>query len=82
MAYTRQKTLRTSSHKKLIALLKEQRRKAGMSQKQVSELIGWPQSHFSKMETGERRLDVIEFIQICKALKADPQEIVAELTGI
>ena len=31
-----------------------------------------PQSFVAKYEGGERRVDVVEFIEICKAIEADP----------
>lgn len=42
-------------------------------------MLGRPQSFVSKYEGGERRLDVIEFIEVCEALKAKPQAIINAL---
>ena len=50
-----------------------------MTQAQLAARLGRPQSFISKVETGERRLDVIEFLQLAKALKIDPVRIVADL---
>lgn len=38
-----------------------------------------PQSFVAKYEGGERRLDVVEFIEVCEALGVDPHGIVAKL---
>lgn len=42
--------------------------------------LGRPQSFVSKYETGERRLDVIEFLEVADALTLDPASIIAALT--
>lgn len=50
--------------------------KAGRAyQLHVAQRLKRPQPFVSKYESGERRLDVLEFIQICKAMKADALEI-------
>ena len=48
------------------------RRDRGLSQVQVAELLGRPQSFVSKYERGERRLDVIEFLEVATTLGVDP----------
>jgi transcriptional regulator with XRE-family HTH domain len=48
------------------------RREAGLSQVEVAELLGRPQTFVSKYEVGERRLDVPEFVAIARALSFDP----------
>lgn len=61
--------------KALRELLKELRRdKAGLTQTELSGMLGKPQSYVSKYETGERNLDYIEVIEICKALDISPQK--------
>ena len=51
-----------------IAKLRRARRERGLSQKAFGELIGKEQSFVSKVETCERRLDVIEAAKWCKTL--------------
>lgn len=50
-----------------------------MTQTEVANKLGKPQSFVSKYESGERRLDVIEFIEICKSLDIDPIKIIREI---
>jgi len=67
------KTLRSSGHKALLAVLVASRREAGLTQRQLAERLKMPPSVIGKIETGERRLDVVEFVAIAKALKMDPR---------
>lgn len=67
------KTLRTKGHRALIAVLVASRREAGLTQAQVAERLGKPSSYIAKIEIGERRLDVVEFTAIAKALRLDPR---------
>ena len=69
------KSLHTEGHARLIALLREQRLHACLTQQQVADALGVPQSFVAKYEGGERRLDVLEFIEAAKALQADPTEM-------
>ena len=55
--------------------------RAGLTQVQLAKKLRRPQSFVSKYETGERRLDVVEFLEIAKALSADPADLIRELVG-
>ena len=57
------------------------RKKAGLSQLELAEKLGKPQSFVSKYERGERRLDVIEFFQVAEALRIDPFEFLKRIHG-
>jgi len=61
------------------AALIEARQNYGLTQQEVASRIGKPQSHVSKYESGERRLDVVEFLGVCKVLGADPASILKKL---
>lgn len=69
---------RRDEHNQLRHALLEARRKKGLTQVEVAESLNKPQSFVSKYESGERRLDVIEFIKVCKALRIDPATIIAQ----
>lgn len=73
------KSLRTPEHKKLVALLVAAREKAGLTQQQLAERLNKPQSYIAKYEGGERRIDVVEFISIARALNFDPARAVREV---
>ena len=61
------------------SLLTQHRRSQSITQTQLARLLGRPQSFISKYENGERRLDVIEFLEITEALNIDPCEIIKKL---
>lgn len=55
---------------KLRALLKKLRKNnAGLTQVDLSKALGKPQSFVSKYETGERKLDYVEIMEICRVFK-------------
>lgn len=70
---------RSDAHNQLRDALLETRRKRGLTQVVIAALLNKPQSFVSKYESGERRLDVIEFLEVCKALKVNPATIIQQL---
>lgn len=67
-----QKSLKSSEYARLIDLLVAVRQASGVRQQALAEMLGRPQSFIAKYEGGERRIDVIEFIAIVRALGEDP----------
>lgn len=65
------KSLHSPRYQIFRKLLIEARQSAGMTQVEVANLVGKPQSYVSKFEAGERRLDFTEFVDICAALGMD-----------
>lgn len=76
---TLRKTLRSPRHKVLISILGAAREKAGMTQRELAARLRRPHSFVGRMEAGERRVDVVEFIEIARALGADPREMFERL---
>lgn len=60
-------------------LLRNARLKAKLTQQVVADRLGRPQSFVAKYEHGERRLDVVEFIQVARAIGADPKRLLGKL---
>jgi len=75
------KSLRSSDHLRLISLLASAREKAGLTQQELADRLGKPQSFVAKYEGGERRIDVIEFVAISRALDLDPARAVKEIAA-
>lgn len=61
-------TLYSADHERLIALLRHYRQRAGLRQIEVAERLHRPQSYVSKYESGQRRLDLVELAEVCRAL--------------
>lgn len=66
--YRMQKSLRTPRQILLQSLLVEARKATGLTQAELADALGKPQSFVAKYENGERRIDVIEFVDIASAL--------------
>ncbi len=72
------KSIYRDEYRVLIDLLREAREQAGVTQGQVAKAFERPQSTLSHIERGSRRLDLVEFLDYCKALGADPVGLFAE----
>ncbi len=55
------------------------RKAAGLTQQQLAMKLGKPQSFVAKYEAGERRIDVVEFIAICREISVDSVGILKKL---
>jgi len=77
-----EKTLSTRCHKALIAFLVEKREEAGLSQAEFADRIGEYQSFVARLESGQRRVDVVEFIAFGKVLGFDPSKALAGFARI
>jgi transcriptional regulator with XRE-family HTH domain len=53
-------------------VLIETRKSQGVTQQDLADRLERPQSYVAKIETGERRLDVVEFVEWFSALDTDP----------
>lgn len=75
------KSLHTQEYNRFRRLLVAAREGSGFTQSEVALALGRPQSFVAKYERGERRLDVVEFVQICAVLGIAPAHILDGLTG-
>lgn len=69
----------TSQHKALANLLREARLAAGLTQTDIAERMKRPQSFVTKVERNERRVDVVEFIEIARAIGVTPESLIKKL---
>ena len=66
------KSIYDPEYRKIIDVLRDARTGLGMSQQVLADRLKRPQSFVAKVEGYERRLDVAEFIQVCRALGVEP----------
>ena len=73
-----EKTIGNKQYQTLINFLRETREEKGVTQVQLGEMVDENQNFISKVETFERRLDVIELRIICSALGVSLQEFIRD----
>jgi transcriptional regulator with XRE-family HTH domain len=66
-------------HDKLRALLREARLEARLTQQQLADRLKRSDNFISYVERGERMLNVLEFVEYCEALGADPRRLLGRL---
>ena len=76
------RSLRTPGHQALMQVLVETRKSRGVTQQELADRLKRPQSYVAKIETGERRLDVVEFIEWFQVLEADPNAAVSAISAV
>ncbi|WP_082613482.1 helix-turn-helix domain-containing protein [Bosea sp. Root483D1] len=75
-------TFRSARHQRLAELLAEYRQRAGLHQADVARQLGRHQPFIANIESGQRRVDVTEFLQLAKAIGFDPHTALAALIAI
>ncbi len=73
------KSTDSGPYRRLITALRDARREAGITQGELAARLQRPQSFVSKYESGERRLDVVEFVEIAQAIGCDPIALMTPL---
>jgi transcriptional regulator with XRE-family HTH domain len=59
----------SEAYGRFLERLREARRKANLTQEAVAKRLKRPQSFVSKIEAGERRVDVVELVELAKLYK-------------
>jgi transcriptional regulator with XRE-family HTH domain len=68
-------------YERLRVLLVEAREEAGLTQVELGKRLRRPQAFVSKIERGLRRVDVLEFLEIARAVGFDPHELISRLNS-
>jgi transcriptional regulator with XRE-family HTH domain len=76
------KTLRSKRHKALIAILTQRREAAGMTQTQLADKLGEYQSFIARLESGQRRVDLVEFLELAEVLEFDAGKVLAAMRRV
>lgn len=73
------RTLRSIRQKRLIALIIAERKAAGLSQAEVAKKLRRYQSIVANIESGQRRIDVVEFLDLAEAIGFEPGPLIEKL---
>jgi len=63
------KTIYSKEHKNLVGKLKKAREESGLDQNKVAKKLGTTQSYISKLESGQRKIDVVQLKELAKIYK-------------
>lgn len=75
------KAIREQCYVALTNLLRDERKKASMTQAKLAKKLRRPQSYVSKYERGDRRLDVVELIEVAQVIGFDLPEFLQKLVS-
>lgn len=70
------KSIYSPEHEYLRKTFVARRHELGLTQRQLADRLGVIYSLIGKIETGDRRLDVVEFIDFCQGLQIEPSELI------
>ncbi|MGR4866731.1 helix-turn-helix domain-containing protein [Caulobacter sp. LARHSG274] len=73
------KSIFDGAHAQLIEILIAARRRSGLTQAEVAAKVSRDQTFISLIERSQRRVDVLEFIALARAMGEDPQRLFAEV---
>lgn len=76
------KTLGSRRHSALIERIIEAREKAGVTQTELAAKLGEYQSFVARLESGQRRVDVVELVELGELIRFDPCEMVRAIQSI
>lgn len=76
------RSIYSEPHKVLVGCLIQARHDAGLRQEDLADRLGKPQSFVSKVERGERRLDLVEFLIMARSVGADPKAILDAVSDV
>jgi transcriptional regulator with XRE-family HTH domain len=74
------RTLRSPRHEALRRFVFAERKKAKLRQVDIAKRLGRYQSYITNIETGQRRIDVGELIDLAEAIGFDPRHAIAAIT--
>jgi transcriptional regulator with XRE-family HTH domain len=76
------KTLGSRRHTALIGLLIQRRQALGMTQTELADKLGEYQSFVARLEGGQRRVDVVEFLELAEVLGLDAGKVLAAVRKV
>ena len=76
------KSIHLSAYRQFQSDLAELRQSVGLTQAALAKKLGRPQSYVSKVEAGDRRIDVVEYVQLIQAIGTDPEPLIGKLAAL
>ncbi|WJI80826.1 MULTISPECIES: helix-turn-helix transcriptional regulator [unclassified Mesorhizobium] len=76
------KTLHSDRHRRLAELLTEKRKLAGLTQAAVAKALNRHQPFIANIENADRRVDLIEFLDLAKVVGFDPYEVLHQIEAV
>jgi transcriptional regulator with XRE-family HTH domain len=71
--------MKPAAHRALARTIAQHRRKAGLTQAAVARALGEPRAWVARIESGRRRIDVVEYLALAEAIGFDPTKALAPL---
>ena len=75
-------TITTKRHHRLVELLISERKRAGIRQAELARRVGKTQTFVARIEAGQRRIDAIELLSLCRIIGVDPIRVVRKVLKI
>ena len=76
------KSTYTEAYQLLLSSIEKARKESKMTQAEVANKLGQYQSYIAKIENGERRIDLIEFLEIARLISLDPHEMIKNIQNL
>jgi len=73
------KSIFGGAHSQLIEIMLAARRRSGLTQAELGARVGKDQTFVSLIERSQRRVDILEFIALARAMGEDPQRLFSEV---
>jgi transcriptional regulator with XRE-family HTH domain len=73
------RTIQDPRHLALVALLIAERKRVGMRQVDVARRVGQSQGWIAHIESGQRRIDVVEFLALADGIGFDPLRVLRRI---
>ena len=75
-------SITTKRHQRLIEILIDARKRAGIRQAELARRVGKTQTFVARFEAGQRRIDAIELLALCEIIGIDPLKVVRKLLKV
>ena len=76
---TAEKQIYNARYRRVVAVLKAARKKAGLTQANVADKMGVNRTWVAKVEGCELRLDLLHFVMLCQLYRVQARDIIQEM---